>query len=197
MADIFYVDQATIDAWKPIYERSLARASNALVKDEIKLALKTELGRTRRIVNRVVKLTRQVDGRAFLDTPEGKKLEDFAGSQIFRSIVRIAKVAGIPIAGVYHDQVLQIAKNAAHKFMQVLVGDDDGTKKPASTPIKRPDVERRGVGSGSNSDDDKPIQSPFKPHPMDNPGTGGTHAPDPASRRPHADPNPNPVPGQH
>lgn len=163
MADPFYVDQSRIDAWAPIYERSLARSINRQFKHEVSLAIKAQIGGTRKAVRSLNKLTEQVTGRLFTDTTTGKGLQTYAKHQFAAHLIRLGKLLGITVPVAIAEEV---SGHQMEKFLKSLLTGDDGEGSspttprstvpavpftPTSTPFRPTPTAPAGSGMGSGS----------------------------------------------
>jgi hypothetical protein len=202
MADPFFVDQARIDAWAPLYERSLARAINRQVKHEVSLAIKAQIGGTRKAVRSLNKLTEQVTGRLFTDSTTGKGLQAYAKHQLAANLIRLGKLMGVTIPVAVADE---ISGHQVAKFLKSLFTDDDGSGAPRSgmitspftpstplnpgVPVIRPTVLPGGSGTGL-----PPIGTPSARPAAGSGSSGGGGDGTPPIMRPRVNPNPNPNP---
>lgn len=186
MADPFYVEQARLDAWAPLYERSLVRSINRQVRHETSLAIKAEVGATRKAVRSLNRLTEQVTGRLFTDSTTGKGLQVYARHQFAAHLIRLGKLVGVTIPVALADEV---SGHQMTKFFKSLLSDEEsGATKP-------PYGSTRSSSSTTTPFVPTTAATPGRVAPTGSSGNGlppiGTDSP--PIVRPRVNPNPNPI----
>jgi hypothetical protein len=204
MADPFFVAQERIDAWEELYIRSLARSMNRQVLHEVSLALRAQVGETRKIVRELNKLTQQVVGRMFTDTTVGQAFQRYAQHILTVGLIRSAKIFGVPISYAVAEE---ISDHQIKKFILSLGAEP--SEGPSGSPSKAPLGIPAGGGRGGPG-----AGNPFSPSPAGKPSGGAGSTPPPAGSgvtpgagikpaggldvpplmRPRPNPNPNPNP---
>ena len=102
-----------------------------MVKDEISLAVKTQVGETRKVIRGLNQMTQQVDGRVFTDTEVGKDFEDYAQHQVLAAVIKLGKILGVTVPAA---EAARIAKTQVSKWISSLTADPATPVHGGTTP---------------------------------------------------------------
>jgi hypothetical protein len=190
MPEAFTVSSEQVGRWASLYDRALGRSVNALVKDEVTLTAKAQIGKTRVLVRDLNKLTQQISGRTFTKTQAGAHLEQFAKRHVTMVIIRIGALMGITIPSAeaikiaservpaYIEQLKKIIGDFNGEGVQDVPGAADGDSQPSAQapgqiPAANPDAPTppAAVDEPSGIPANDPVSQPGSGLP-DNPFSG-------------------------